>query len=347
MPKQIGKIYYIIPDLQRRDYNLIELAKSIYRGKAIKHLRENWFSKHKPVGGIKVILQHCVILRSLGFDAIPLQMGDYSGNFFNFKIDAKSIKEVGFDLNANDVIVVPEHVPYISSMFNGGLRVLFAQNGALLYKDWHFPQGINSYIDLGYDYIFYCSNHIKDDLQREPANKIYLIDNFIDQTLFRASEFARKPGRIMALPRKNPEDLKEIMRLMKPLGDHHFHLVDGVSESEIISEYQQADIFLATGYPEGFGLPPLEAMACGAAVAGFTGGGADEFMRDQETALVANDGDVGTAAQHLMTLLKDEKLKDRLRYSGKKIAQSYTRERTARQLGDFFNNYIWSTHNES
>ncbi len=341
MPKKIGKIYYIIPDIQRRDYNLIKLARAIYQGNALKHLRYNWFWRHKPVGGIKVILQHCLLLRAQGLDAIPLQMGSYFGNFFNFDISSKSIKEVGFNLNPNDVVVVPEHASELGPMFNCGFRILFAQNGGLVYDRGGLSSDSTPYISRGYDYVFYCSDSLKHDLSREPSERIYLVNNFIDQTLFRPDESARKPGRIMALPRKNPDDLEKIMQLMPPSADHHFHLVDGVSESEIISEYQQADIFLAIGYPEGFGLPQLEAMACGAAVAGFTGGGADEFMQNQETALVAKDGDAEAAVQCLMALLHDEALKERIRSASRNIAQTYTQERTAKQLADFFETHIW------
>lgn len=342
MPQKIGKIYYVIPDIQRHDYSLIKLAKAFYRGNLLQHFQQNWFSKHKPVGGIKVIFQHCVILRALGFEAIPLRMGDYCGNFFNFDIESKTIAEVGFELNENDVVVIPEHVPEIGLMFNCGFRVLFAQNGALLYKDWHFPSGISSYVDLGYDYIFYCSNHIAKDLSHEPKDRLYLIDNFIDQTLFRPNESSRKPGQILGLPRKNPDDLKQIMKLIGNGSSHRFVLVDGVTESEIIAAYQQSDIFLATGYPEGFGLPPLEAMACGAAVVGFTGGGADEFMRDGETALVVADGDTDAAANCLRTLLVDNELKEHIRKAGTRIAQTYTRARAEKQLTQFFGTHIWS-----
>lgn len=342
MPKKIGKIYYIIPDIQRSDYSLTRLARAIYQGNAAKHLRYNWFVRHKPVGGIKVVLQHCMLLRAQGFDAIPLQMGDYFGNFFNYDITSKSIDEVGFNLNPNDVVVVPEHAAELGPMFNCGFRILFAQNGGLLYNHGGITADETPYIDKGYDSIFYCSDSLKEDLSREPADRIYLVNNFIDQSLFQPNAPIRKPGRIMALPRKNPDDLKKVMQLMKPIPNHHFHLVDGASEAEIILEYQQADIFLAIGYPEGFGLPQLEAMACGAAVAGFTGGGADEFMRHQETALVAADGDAEAAVECLKLLLCDHDLKERLRSAGRAIAQTYTQERTAKQLADFFDTHIWT-----
>ncbi len=68
------------------------------------------------------------------------------------------------------------------------------------------------------------------------------------------------------------------------------------SQTEIAEHFREADIFLAIGYPEGFALPPLEAMACGCAVIGFTGGGGLDHMIDGKTALVAEDGNVSELA---------------------------------------------------
>jgi glycosyltransferase involved in cell wall biosynthesis len=43
-----------------------------------------------------------------------------------------------------------------------------------------------------------------------------------------------------------------------------------------------AQIFLSTGFPEGYSLPPLEAMAAGCLVTGFSGFGGFEYMRNPE-----------------------------------------------------------------
>ena len=51
------------------------------------------------------------------------------------------------------------------------------------------------------------------------------------------------------------------------------------SREEVAALLRSADIFLATGFPEGCPLPPLEAMASGCVVTGFSGFGGWDYMR--------------------------------------------------------------------
>ncbi len=62
------------------------------------------------------------------------------------------------------------------------------------------------------------------------------------------------------------------------------------SREKVAEELKKSNIFLNIGYPEGFPFPPLEAMACGCIVVGYTGGGGNEFMIDGETALLLMTG---------------------------------------------------------
>ena len=58
-------------------------------------------------------------------------------------------------------------------------------------------------------------------------------------------------------------------------------------QSQIQSVYAGADIYLCTSWDEGFGLPSLEAMACGTAVVTYDNGGSRDFAFDGKTAFVA------------------------------------------------------------
>ncbi len=89
---------------------------------------------------------------------------------------------------------------------------------------------------------------------------------------------------------------------------------------------------MAIGYPEGFALPPLEAMACGCAVIGFTGGGGTEHMIDGRTALIAPDGDTEMLAHCLKRVLTDDTLKEKIRTGGLNKAREFSIERMEREL---------------
>src|SRR5204863_3427984 len=54
--------------------------------------------------------------------------------------------------------------------------------------------------------------------------------------------------------------------------------IDGKSELEAAAMIRSAKVFFSFGYPEGFGLPPAEAMACGCVTIGYHGFGGREFF---------------------------------------------------------------------
>lgn len=218
---------------------------------------------------------------------------------------------------------------------------MFVQNWVHLYRNNKFDgeKIYGPYTQNGFDLVMSCSEYLTQMLQGEPAEKVEVVNNFIDLKSFTRDDSKRVSGRVLALPRKNHQDLRRIMKILKD-DNIDFRLVDGLSQKELIKEYQAADIFLATGYPEGFGLPPLEAMACGAVVVGFTGGGASAFMIDGQTALVAADGDCVDAAEKLRRVLKSSELKSELRAAGSAAAVSYSEARTRTDLSRLFEKLI-------
>lgn len=331
------KIYYLVPDLHRRNFDLLSLLRSIKDKNVKQYVKKNILVKHKPVGGIKVIYQHCLMLRALGYDAYPLIMGKYIGNFFGYKLDVKHIDDIGFNLSKNDIVVVPEVSFYLGLTFGNATKILFNQSQSWRYLDNRLKpadKGKN-YLELGYDYVINCSQYLSDKLKETLQVDSHTITNGVDEAIFYPNPEMRVNKRVLVLSRKHPEKVKEIIDLSADLS-FDFHVVDGLTESELIKEYQQADIFLTTGYPEGFSLPPLEAMSCGCVVVGFTGGGADEFMIHNVTALVATDGASNEVVIHLRELEHNTVLKERIRQQGIEKASGYTLENTKNMLKLFY-----------
>lgn len=58
--------------------------------------------------------------------------------------------------------------------------------------------------------------------------------------------------------------------------------INNMPTEQVAETLSTCHIFLSTGFPEGFGLPPLEAMASGCIPVGFTGFGGWEYMRQAE-----------------------------------------------------------------
>jgi len=80
--------------------------------------------------------------------------------------------------------------------------------------------------------------------------------------------------------------------------------------------YSGCGIYLCPSWDEGLGMPPMEAMACGAALVTYDNGGCRDYARDGETALVAARRDVGDLAAKLERLAADSALRARLAAAG-------------------------------
>lgn len=84
------------------------------------------------------------------------------------------------------------------------------------------------------------------------------------------------------------------------------------SPEELRAIYTSSDIFLCPSWDEGFGLPSLEAMACGAALVTYENGGSRDFAFDGETAFVAPHRDRDVLAQKLEAAILDKSLRARI-----------------------------------
>jgi glycosyltransferase involved in cell wall biosynthesis len=86
--------------------------------------------------------------------------------------------------------------------------------------------------------------------------------------------------------------------------------------------YSRCPIYLCPSWDEGLGMPPMEAMVCGAALVTFDNGGCREYALDGETALVAPRRDVAALAQALEHMVADAGLRERLARQGQAFVTS-------------------------
>ncbi|MHB8124401.1 MAG: glycosyltransferase family 4 protein [Desulfitobacteriaceae bacterium] len=102
--------------------------------------------------------------------------------------------------------------------------------------------------------------------------------------------------------------------------------------------YAQADLFVYTSYFEAFGLPPLEAMACGTAVVTTDCGGNRDYVRDGENCLVVPPGDINRLSAAIYRLLTEDTERQRLAISGPLFTEAWSWQRTADQVEAFLLN---------
>jgi glycosyltransferase involved in cell wall biosynthesis len=110
--------------------------------------------------------------------------------------------------------------------------------------------------------------------------------------------------------------------------------LDHVPEEDIVALYNSADVFAMPARYEGFGLPAVEAMACGTPVVTSTTGSLPEVTGDG--ALHADVDADGALADALVRATTDAELRAALITRGRTRAATFTWERAARQVLDIY-----------
>jgi glycosyltransferase involved in cell wall biosynthesis len=106
-------------------------------------------------------------------------------------------------------------------------------------------------------------------------------------------------------------------------------LTGPVPDSDLPYLYNGARMFLFPSLYEGFGLPPLEAMACGTPVVTSNASSLPEVVGD--AAVLVDPYDVDAIAEAMRRILSDPTLAEDLRQRGLQRARQFTWEQTALQ----------------
>ncbi len=109
----------------------------------------------------------------------------------------------------------------------------------------------------------------------------------------------------------------------------YVRLLGFFDDDDLPALYRQAHILAFPSLYEGFGIPPLEAMACGTPVVASTASSVPEVVGD--AGLLADPHDVAAWTAALECLLRDQDLRARLRRDGIQRAGQFTWEAAAQQ----------------
>lgn len=243
----------------------------------------------KHTGGTAVLVQLAEHLHAGGFDA-ALVLREEGGQ----GLIPEHLPVVPWDelqLAADDIWLVPEGwVNALTPGLNAGARsVLYVQNWAYLFSA--LPQGVHwRQLDVRF---LSVSQPVAWFVAQAVGQESPVLRPGIDTQLFSAPEkkpaiTSADPVRVAWMPRKNKalalqiRSVVESRRFLRGQGELAWEEIHGLDLKGVAEALGRSHVFLATGFPEGCPLPPLEAMACGCLCVGFSGLGGWDYMRQAQ-----------------------------------------------------------------
>ncbi len=114
----------------------------------------------------------------------------------------------------------------------------------------------------------------------------------------------------------------------------HVHIFRDVPEKALVEFYGRASAFVYPSIYEGFGLPIIEAMACGAPVVASDNSSLPEL--GQRAALYADPHDASAFVSQIRRLLDDNDLRQSMIATGKARARQFSWPRTAELTSELY-----------
>jgi glycosyltransferase involved in cell wall biosynthesis len=153
------------------------------------------------------------------------------------------------------------------------------------------------------------------------------------QALFRAYALIKKDVKnckVIVVGRKYFDGGTNLPALMQSLDIENDVIFAGyIPDQYLATYYSAASVFVFPSLYEGFGLPPLEAMACGCPVVSSNRASLPEAVGD--AALVVDPDNIKAMAEAIRRLIKDRNLKQEMVRRGFERVKKFTPEETARK----------------
>jgi len=299
-----------------------------------------FFPPDRIFGGVRTIYRQVEALNRNGVEAAVLNP---LGHPTWFKSEVPVIRSGGLSFEVRDAIVFPEAFTVGDPITRQLLQMrasrhvfcqsyLYALNGIISERT---PQS------LGITSAYACSSTVARFL-REVFGfaDVPVVPCMVDTTVFRPG---LKTPSIAYMPRRLPETAelirKVFLRRHPSLSSVPWRPINGRTEEETAEILSTSAVFLSLSHQEGFGLPPLEAMASGCVVVGFHGGGGREYAT-ASNGLWTDPDDIVATADALALAVKGFEAGNSLTLglieNGRVTATSYSQERMERALLQYF-----------
>lgn len=298
---------------------------------------------NRPSGGVRVIYRHVDVLNQLGINAAVLhtKSGFRASWFAN---DTKIAYATSTIINPKDILVLPEYsAPWFGSVPEQIRTVVFNQGPHYTFSA--LPGGHAAYGKLaGLEAILTVSEDGASLLRLAfPKIPIHIVRNVVDSTLF-YPDFDFKNKIVSYVPSRRADELEQLLRVLKAQpefveGEWQLQALKGLDETDMASALKQSAIFISLSHRDGFGLPPAEAMACGAYVVGHPGGGGNEFFDPAYCTIAHDNTELATGLLDAMRM--PGKLRhERSQLASQKIRARYSSEGLEQDLASFYGGLV-------
>jgi glycosyltransferase involved in cell wall biosynthesis len=286
----------------------------------------------RPSGGVRTLYAH---VRHLCRNGIPAFLVHHDPAFqptwFGEAVPTLSFKH-GIEFRPDDLVLIPEDFHAVLEWLKDVpvTKAVFCQNHFYVY---HGLRDYPSWGALGVRHVLASSTVIAEFLQTVLGlAQVSVVPYAIDLDLFRPGP---KKRQIAYMPRKLPTQANFVRRLTTAfVGDAVAWVpIDGATETETAAILAESAIFLSLSHLEGFGLPPVEAMASGCLVVGYHGFGGKEYAT-ADNGIWCEEGNPIACAQALRQAVArlDDTQTVRMIEHGRATAAQYTFERQEREL---------------
>ncbi|WMT92830.1 glycosyltransferase [Pelagibacterium sp. H642] len=237
-----------------------------------------------PAGGIRVIYRHVDILNAAGIPAAVLhRRRGFRCTWFEHETQVTDTTSVS--VTPSDLLVVSElDVDLLRGLPRGFPHVVFNQNVHLTWRrdaEWaiqHYSRGT----DLRA--VVTVSRHSAELIAHAFVDTpVTVVHPSLDRDLFRLGN-AERPRRIGYMPRRGKEDAALVLAILRARGvldQWEVVPLQNLRSEKVGDALRTCRIYMTFAHQEGFGLPAVEAMGCGAYVIGYHGfGGLEHFRPD-------------------------------------------------------------------
>ena len=290
-------------------------------------------------GGVKQIFRQAETLKKNGFNASVLLQGKSKQKWFH-----------------SDAQIA--HSPYLFKLLKyilGNRKITFIKKIKLWFLNKRsIPIDKNTILvfpEIYGDKIDKIAPNIKKVIFNQncyytfPKLNTYKMTLGIDTSIFSYS--SKKQKQICFMPRKLTDDVRQVILILKlrgVLSNWSLVSIDNKNELEVANIMKESVFFLSFNHREGFGLPPIEAMACGCYVIGYHGEGGREYFNPKFSSSIEGGNIIEYVKKVEELLLIYEKSPEIIIEKGKKasdfILSNYSMEREEKDTISIWNNIL-------